>query len=178
MKNKILFLLLLALAANFSQAQSQDSMQVQKYKKIFPGITLGWNRLGFSTGEAGLFIGLTNNSLKQTKAMTIIMHGPSVGCELGNYENAFRAAPKFSYECYTSFIGGRISLVDFMKNDAHNLYVSPEAGISFGAFLNIFAGANFHVSGEELPEVKTFRLTVCVNLLFFYLAKEKSGKTN
>jgi len=125
------------LIANFAHAQDTDTLKpTVKYKKVFPGISLGWNRIGFSTGEAGLLIGFTNNSLKQTKAMSMVMHGPSIGCEMGNYENAFRVAPKFSYEYYTTFIGGRISIIDYMNNGLHNLYVSPEAGIAFGAFLN------------------------------------------
>lgn len=174
MKTKIIFtLFLFAFFANFSFAQGSDTlMPTVKYKKVFPGLVLGWNRVGFSTAEAALIIGLTNNKIKQTKIMSMIMHGPSFGCLAGKYENAFRIAPKLSYEYYTSFLGGRISAIDFMKNDEHNLYVSPEAGISFGSILNIFAGANFPVSGEELPEVKTFHLSVTVDLLFFYFGKK------
>ena len=180
MKTKSIFtLFLFALITHFSQAQGADTLKPStKYKKVFPGIILGWNRIGFSTGEAGLLIGFTNNSFKQTKAMTIFLHGPSLGCEFGNYQDAFRVAPKLSYEVYSLYLGGRVSLVDYMKNAEHNLYVSPEAGITLGSMLNIFAGASFPVSGEELEEIKTFRLTVSINLLLFYLGKEKSGKIN
>lgn len=178
MKAKTLPLtLLFALCAGFANAQTADTLTPSvKYKKVFPGITLGWNYVGFSTAEAGFIIGLTNNSLKQTKAMTMIMHGPSFGCEMGNYENAFRVAPKVSYGYYTSFLAGRLSVVDFMKNDAHSFYVSPEAGLSFGSLLDFFLGANFLVSGNEIPDVSTFRGTLSLNLLFFYFKKEKSKK--
>ncbi|TAL61091.1 MAG: hypothetical protein EPN85_05690 [Bacteroidetes bacterium] len=177
MKNKGLFLLLFVLAANFSPAQHPDSLQLaEKYKKVFPGITLGWNQVGFSTGEAGLLIGLTNNSSQQTKTMSMIMHGPSFGCQVGTYNNAFRVAPKFSYEYYTTFVGGRVSVVDYMDDHIHSLYFSPEAGISFGAFLNFFAGANLLVSGNEIQDVKTLRFTVSLNLLLFYFGKNQSKK--
>lgn len=177
MKNKILFVALLCLATTLSQAQSADTLKPsEKYKKVFPGITLGWNRVGFSTGEAALLIGLANNSLKQTYAMSMIMHGPSFGCQVGEYNNAFRVAPKFSYEYYTSFLAGRVSLVDFLDDDVHSFYVCPEAGISFGTLLNVFAGANFPVSKQTVTDVKTFRLTISANILFFYFAKDKSRK--
>lgn len=169
--------MLFALAANFSHAQGSDTLKpTVKYKKVFPGLVLGWNRVGFSTGEAGLLIGLTNNSLKQTKLMSVFLHGPSLGCELGNYQEAFRAAPKLSYEIYTLYLGGKISVIDYMNDNIHSLYISPEAGITLASMLNIFAGANFPVSGEEVEDVKTFRMTVSINLLFFYFGKDKSKK--
>ena len=173
MKNTIILLLLLALSYGWCRAQGTDSVQAPKYKKVFPGLTLGAHRVGFWTGEAGLLLGFTNNKLEQTKIMSMILHGPSLGCEMGRYENAFRVAPKLSYGYYTSFLAGKVSLVDYMKNEDHNLYISPEAGLSFGSFLDLFAGANFLVSGNEIPDVKTFRLTLSINLLFFYFGKGK-----
>lgn len=172
MKKTGMFLLGFSLVSNFSFAAMPDSIPEQKVKRIYPAIQLGGNKTGSWKGETAFLLGLTNRSLKQTKPMTMIMHGPSLGCEMGNYLNAFRIAPKFSYEYYTSFIGTRLSFIDYMDDELHNLYISPEAGMSFGGFFNIYAGASFPLSGNEIQGVNTFRLSVNMNLLFFFFKKD------
>ena len=171
MKKKIVFIFTLGILTNFSYAQT-DTIYEPKVKRVFPAIQLGGNKTGSWKGEAAFLLGLTNRSLKQTKTMTMIMHGPSIGCEMGRYLHAFRIAPKISYQYYTSFIGGRISLVDYMDDNLNNLYICPEAGISFGGFVNIFAGASFPVSDNKVADVNTFRLTANMNLLFFFFKKD------
>lgn len=167
-------LLLFFLISLFAKGQILDTIaSSNKFKKHFPGITLGYNHTGFHSAEAGFVFFLINNSNKETNMFSMILHGPSVGCQLGNYLSAFRVAPRISYEYYTTFIGGRISLVDYMDDDIHSFYLSPEAGISFGSTLNLFAGASIPISDNSISDVSAFRLTAAVNLLFFYFGKDK-----
>ena len=153
----------------------QDSLSHPKYKKVFPAIQLGGNKTGSWKGEAAFLLGLTNNSLKETKILSMIMHGPSIGCEMGSYNDAFRIAPKISYEYYTSSIGGRISLVDYAVNDLHNLYFCPEAGISFGGILNLYAGVSLPFSGNKVTDINTFRFSANMNILLFFFKKDKQA---
>ena len=161
-----------------SMAQKTDSIPQNRYKKTFPGMVLGANKVGFWTGETGFFLGLTNNKMKQTKILSMFLHGPSLRCELGKQNDTLLIAPKFSYDYFTTYLGARISLVDYIRSNKHNLYISPEAGVSLGSFLSVYAGVNFPISSNELIEIKTFRLSITTNLLFFYFGKDKSGKTN
>ena len=177
MKNKIFFSLLFC-AFTFASSFAQDTVLVpsNKYKKVLPGMILGANRSGFWTGEAGFFLGLTNKSMEQTKIMSMFMHGPSLRCELSKRNDTLLIAPKFSYEYLTGFFSGRLSFVDYMWNGNNNLYFSPEVGMSFGSLINIFCGVNLPVSDDKFKDVKTFRLSITTNLLFFYFGKNKSGK--
>ena len=99
-------------------------------------MVLGANKVGFWTGETGFFLGLTNNKMKQTKILSMFLHGPSLRCELGKQNDTLLFGPKFSYDYFTQFLGARISVVDYMWGKKHNLYVSPEAGVSLGSFLS------------------------------------------
>ena len=92
---------------------------------------------------------------------------------MGNYGHAFRVVPKISYEYYTTFVGGRVSLVDYMINDLHSLYLCPEAGISFGGILNLYAGVSLPFSGNKITDINTFRFSANMNILFFFFKKDQ-----
>lgn len=175
MKTKIFFTSLLFIClASFSFAQGSDSIAAPKQQLFWPGIKLGGNYTGIWTGESEFVFGLnTSDPEKISKITSTVLHGPALGCEFGNYENAFRVAPKFSYVYYSYFFGARISATDYMKGNEHNIYISPEAGISMTGFLNIFAGVNFLASGNEVKGIKMFRASVTIDLLFFYFSKDK-----
>ena len=176
MKEKIILVFALALLTNMCVAQNKDSIAEPKVKSVFPGITLGTNYTSYWNAEASFLLGLTNTSEKATKIHSMLMHGPTFGFQLARYNHAFRAAPKFSYEYYTNFWGGRICVVDYLDDGIHSIYVSPEAGLSFGSFLNLFFGVNLPVSDAKIAEVKTFRFSATVDLLFFYFEKDKSKR--
>ena len=154
-------------------SQSADTAAGSHVKKFLPGIMLGADYTGFWTGEAGIIFGINAiNPNKQTKITSTMMHGPALRCEFGNLRDTFLLVPKVSYEYYSMMLGAKITLADYMRNNSHNLYLCPEAGITMGTMLNLYAGVNIPVSGE-VQGVKMLRLSATIDLLFLYFKKHQ-----
>lgn len=176
MKKNIILILFLGVLASGSYAQNIDSIPEPKVKRVFPGLALGANYTSYWNPEASFILGFTNRSDKATKLHSMVMHGPTLGVQLSKFDNAHRIAPRFSYEYYCTFWGGRICVTDYFNKDSHSIYISPEAGFSGGGFFNLFFGVNLPVSENKIAEVRTFRFSATIDLLFFYFAKDKSQK--
>ena len=176
MKKIFILFVLCYSVSKISLAQSSDSSSVKGERKYMPAIKAGGNYVGFFTGEAGFFLGITRKNLLEASKITSTMcHGPALSCEFGKPNDTLLIAPKLSYEYYSIFYGARISVVDYMKGNSHNIYISPEVGVSGGAFFNIFAGANIPVSGK-IEEVKMLRISLTVNLFTYLFKKDKQPK--
>lgn len=176
MKKNIILVFILALVAQLSYAQTANTGPEPKVKRVFPGFTFGANYTSHWSPELSLLLGMTNRSDKATKINSMLMHGPTLGVQLSKFDNAQRIIPRLSYEYYSNFWGGRLCLTDYFNRNIHSIYISPEAGFSGGGFLNLFFGVNLPVSENKIAEVRTFRFSATVDLLFFYFGKDKSQK--
>ena len=170
---KIFILFIFIFSSQIIFSQSDTAVPGSHIKRFLPGIMLGGNYTGFWTGEAGLIFGINGiNPNKQTRMTSTMMHGPALRCEFGNLRDTFLLVPKISYEYYSLMLGARITLADYIRNNSHNLYFCPEAGITMGTMLNLYAGINIPVSGE-VKGVKMLRLSAVIDLLFIYFKKNK-----
>ena len=170
---KIFILISFCSLASFSFSQSADSISTKGERKFMPAIKVGGDYTGFFTGEAGFFLGMTRKNLNEASKLTSTMcHGPAIACEIGKPGEDILFGPKFSYEYYSISYGGRISVIDYMNENSHNIYISPELGITGGGIFNIFAGANIPVSGG-ITEVSTLRVSLTLNLFSYLFKKDK-----
>ena len=149
----------------FAQADSTTYTPKQG-RDFIPTIKLGYNKTKFSTVEAGILFGLGVSSKdKQTTEGTILLSGPSLELEAGKFrQENILLAPKISYEWNTSFLGWRISCIDYMEEPgSNNFYVAAELGIT-GVLLNLYGGLHYSLSGERVAGISDIRFSVCLNI--------------
>ena len=148
-------------------AQADSSMYTPKKGRAFiPTVKLGYNKIKFSTVEAGILFGRGVSSKdKQTTEGTVILSGPSIELEAGKFRQAnILLAPKISYEWNTSLLGWRISCIDYIEEPgSNNFYVAAELGIT-GVLLNLYGGLHYSLSGERVAGISDIRFSVCLNI--------------
>jgi hypothetical protein len=74
-------------------------------------------------------------------------------------------APKLGVDRDFVFIATRLSLVDYIQRDSHDLRLVPEIGFSFGPGLaSILYGWNIALTDEPNPTIPPHRFAVALNL--------------
>lgn len=93
-----------------------------------------------------------------------ILTGPKVSSEFNFNFKQFFLGPKVSYEFDYYVIGARINLIDYTDFKQSDFRFTPEIGLTFVSYLNLFYGYNVPLSSGETRFAGTNRITLTINI--------------